>query len=288
MSLRLRFLNRYLRAVEKPLLERGDPEEIRRKFEIKATWLFPHPMGTTYEAGALGEVPVLWARAPGARRDRTLFYLHGGGYVYGSARSHRKMLARLSQLTGWQACLVDYRLAPEHPFPAQFEDAVAAFEALDTPAVIGGDSAGGGLALALHAAKQGALGCFALSPLTDLTFSGDSFDRNAARDVLLPVSRVAELTKMVMQGAPATDPRISPLYADFTGAAPVWMCCGDTEILLDDTRRMTGRLREQGVEATEVIAPDHPHVWPYFQGHIPEAMTTLKALAGWIRSLDAG
>lgn len=286
MSLRLRVLNRYLRAVEKPLLERGDPEEIRRKFEVKATWLFPQPPGTTYEPGTLGGVPVLWARAPGARRDATLFYLHGGGYVYGSSRSHRKMLARLSQLTGWQACLVDYRLAPEHPFPAQFEDALAAFGALDTPAVIGGDSAGGGLALSLHAATRDALGCFALSPLTDLTFSGASFHRNAARDVLLPVSRVAELTDMVMRGAPAADPRISPLFADFTGAAPVWLCAGDTEVLLDDTRRMAEALDRQGVPVTAVIEPDHPHIWPYFQGHIPEAMQTLRQLSTWITSLS--
>jgi acetyl esterase/lipase len=156
--------------------------------------------------------------------------------------------------------------------------------------ILGGDSAGGGLALALlgEVLRQGLpvpRGCFALSPLTDLTFSGQSLRSNAASDVMLPAGRAAEMAQIYLQGATADDPRASPLFADFTGAPPVWLCAGDTEILLDDTRRMAARLRAQGATVTEIIEHDLPHVWPYFHTLLPEARETLHALAAWIRSL---
>lgn len=289
-------LNTWLRYTEKPHLKRATmPSKLRRSFETKARLFFHPPRGTVYREENLAGMPVHWVRARGVSFDTAplLLYFHGGGYVFGSPRTHRAMLARLSALSGVPACLPDYRKGPENAFPAAVEDAVAVYEALAARpggVVLGGDSAGGGLALALlgEVLRQGLphpRGVFAFSPLTDLRFSGDSLRRNARADVVLPASATGHIVELYLQGAAATDRRASPLLGDYDGASPVWLTAGDTEILLDDTRRMAARLREQGVDVTEVIEHDLPHVWPIFHNTLPEAIATLTALAGWIKAL---
>ena len=129
------------------------------------------------------------------------------------------------------------------------------------------------------------LGCFAFSPWTDLTLSGESLTNNASTEVILPPERIAEGAEHYLGDAPADAPGASPLFADFEGAPPVWLSAGTTEILLDDTRRMAQRLRDQGVTVTEVIETDLPHVWPLFQTLLPEARATLREVAEWINSL---
>jgi acetyl esterase/lipase len=298
MSLRARLINVSLRLFEKRrLLNTEAPEDLRRGFERSARMLFHGPVGSRYDSGELGGVPGLKVTGPGVSGNRVLLYFHGGGYVMGSPATHKAMLARLSKLTGRLAWLPGYRKAPEHPFPAAIDDALVAYRALlDDVApgsiVIGGDSAGGGLALALlgEICRLGLpqpVGCFAFSPLTDMTFSGHSFIENARADVMLPVSRARDMEEMYLAGGDPTDPRASPLRAGFDGAGPVWLCAGDTEILLDDTRRMAARLRAQGVAVTEVIEHDLPHVWPMFQRLMPEAGKTLGDLARWITALSA-
>lgn len=291
MSLRRPLLNLTLRLREKRFLARvEDPQELRDRFEQVARLVFWPPRGSHFSSAVLDGVPVTWARGAGAAEDGpAIMYLHGGAYVFGSARTHRSMLARVSERTGLPACLPGYRLAPEHSFPAALEDALSAYIALsaERDVVLGGDSAGGGLALALLAEilKHGLrkpLGVFCFSPLTDLTFSGASIKANARADVLLPASRTGELAQMYMGNANPGDPRASPLFARFPGAPPVWVTVGDTEILLDDTRRMAERLREHAVEVTEVIERDLPHVWPIFCPVLPEATATLDGLADWI------
>jgi acetyl esterase/lipase len=236
---------------------------------------------------------ALWL---GRGDDRVVLYFHGGGYVFGSPRTHAAMLARLARHGGLRAVLPEYRLAPEAPFPAAVEDARTAWAALlargTAPGrvVIGGDSAGGGLALALlgDLLERGAplpAGVFAFSPLTDLGFSGASFAANAAAEVLLPAARAAEMAALYLQGADPLDPMASPLFADFTGAPPVLLMAGDTEILLDDTRRMADRMRRQGVAVCEQIARDLPHVWPLFWRYLPEGDAALRTVAAWIRRL---
>ncbi|WP_101067660.1 alpha/beta hydrolase [Roseovarius salinarum] len=300
MSVRRRLLNLALRLTEKPMLARiDDSVALRDSFEAKARFWFRPPRGAAFRDGALEEsghaVPVHWASVPGVREGPAILYFHGGGYVFGSPRTHRAMLARLSALTGLPACLPDYRLAPEHPFPAALDDALTAYRALaaEGPVILGGDSAGGGLALAVLAevarlSLPQPLGSFAFSPLTDLTFSGRSLRDNARADPMLPASRAGELAGMYLHGADADDPRASPLFADFAGAGPVWLTAGDTEILLDDTRRMARRLSGQGVPVACRIAPGLPHVWPMFPPRLlPEARETLLHLAGWISCLSS-
>jgi len=289
-------LNAWLRLVEKRRLVREtDPEALRRSFERNA-WLFFHaPRGTGFTRETVAGVPVQWVAARGVAWEAgpLLLYFHGGGFVFGSSDTHRAMLGRLSAEAGLPACLPDYRLAPEHPFPAAIEDALAVWRAVaDRPGgvILGGDSAGGGLALALlgEILRQGLpqpAGLFAFSPLTDFTFSGASLRKNAEADVVLPASRAEEIARLYLRGAAVDDPRASPLFVDFTGAPPVWLTAGDTEILLDDTRRMAERLRAQDVGVTEEILRDLPHVWPIFHNILPEARASLRDLAVWIRSL---
>mgnify|MGYP005838991781 CR=1 FL=1 len=305
-SLRARLLGLVLRLTEKRRLARvRDPLRLRRGFAWKARLLFPPPWGTRIASATLDGRRALWLRGPGvvapmadpSRIDDpskpVILYFHGGGYVFGAPETHRGLLARLSDATGFPGCLPDYRLAPEHPFPAAIEDALAAWRALaDRPGgvILGGDSAGGGLALAALAEglRQGLApprAAFGLSPLTDLTFSGMSLRDNARADAMLPADRANEITSMYLAGADPRDPRASPLFADFTGAPPVWLTAGRTEILLDDTRRMAARLRAQGIAVTAGIAGDLPHVWPFFPPWmLPESGQTLAVLAAWLKS----
>lgn len=296
MSFQKTLLNKYLRLTEKRQLAKvRDPHAQRRTFERKARLFFRPPRGTSYhDAGLAPNIPAQWVETVDVQSGPLILYFHGGGYIFGSPKTHRAMLAHLSQKTRLTACLPQYRLAPEHPFPTALDDALSAYiAAADRPEgiILGGDSAGGGLALALLAqilqrGLRPPIGVFAFSPFTDATYSGDSFASNAQVDVVLPAHRSRELAQMYLQGADPADPRVSPLFADFTGAPPIWLAAGDTEILLDDSRRLADRLVDQGVDVTCLVEPDLPHVWPIFQNILPEARQTMTELTGWITSLS--
>ena len=297
MSLRRRILNFALRWSEKPYLRRADPLDLRERFEKMARFWFRPPRGLTFTersfAAPSGQREALWIAPENPKANSVILYLHGGAFIFGSPDTHRAMLAKLAQLSGSMACLPRYRLAPEHPFPAGLDDALAAYQDLFEQGysadqiILGGDSAGGGLALALlHGliADDQPLpaGVFCLSPLTDLTFSGESWAFNVEKEVLLPAERASELVAMYLGENDATDPRASPLFRDFTGAPPVYLTVGDSEILLDDTLRMAEKLRQCGVDVSCDVAQDLPHVWPLCQGLLPEADASLAQIADWI------
>jgi acetyl esterase/lipase len=296
VSLRARALNAWLARVERPALARmpaHPPAKIRDRFETQARLFFRPPRGTRVAPISVAGLPALEIGRPQAT---PILYLHGGAYVFGSPRTHSGLLARLVARCDARAVLLDYPLAPEHPFPAAPEAALAAYRdmAAAGPVILSGDSAGGGLALALLA-EIGRLGfrpplmTFALSPWTDLTLSGDSMTANAGTDVLLPPRRIAQARDIYMNGADPADPRASPLFADFTGASPVHLWVGDTEILRDDARRMADRLRGQGVQTGLTEERKLPHVWPIFPAwQLPESASTLDEVARAIQtSLDS-
>lgn len=298
MSFVAHLLNGFLRLIEKPALARAtDPVKIRRRFDLNARLLFHAPRGIqmqwqTLEPATLEALEVL---PKGPRAQQVVFYLHGGGFLFGNPKTHAAMIARLVKRVGARAVLPRYRLAPENPFPAAFDDVRAAWDGLIASGVdprdivIGGDSAGGALALSLlgsllkdKAALPGAAFCF--SPLTDLTFSGQSIQNNAAIEALLPAAKAEELAQMYLAGHAADDPKVSPLRAAFEGAPPVWITVSDTEILADDARRMAARLRQSDVDVTYVEEQALPHVWPIFHNVLPEGRQTLDALAVWIKA----
>lgn len=288
MSLRLAILNVLLRRAVRPFVGRtGRPEDVRRHLAL-STRIFLHGPRVPQRVTEIAGVPCREFLPSGAG-DGTILYFHGGAYVAGSPETHRAMLSVLAAETGLRVVAPDYRLAPEHPFPAAFEDALAAADTLDpASSVIGGDSAGGGLALALlaHLTGQGRspAGCFAFSPWADLAATGASLIENADRDVILPATRMNELVGMILQGKDPKDHRISPLYADFRGAPPVLLSVALTEILRDDTLRLVARLEEQGVAVSLETLPHAPHVWQMLVGLLPETRASLERTAAFIRN----
>ncbi|WP_299592075.1 alpha/beta hydrolase [uncultured Tateyamaria sp.] len=272
-------------------MRRSDQATLRRSFASKARFLFHAPLSIRLATGTLAGAEALWvAPRRGPKPDVTILYFHGGGFVFGSPHTHGAMVAALAKRAGACAVLPRYPLAPEHPFPAALDHAIAAYHACRAqggPLVVGGDSAGGALTLSLlaHLLTEGEPlpdAVFSFSPLTDLTFSGASIRDNAEADVELPAERASKMAQMYLNGADETNPLASPLFADFTGAPPVWITVGDTEILLDDSRRIVGQMQGQGVNVTYVEEYDLPHVWPIFHNTLPEARRTLNTLAKWI------
>ncbi len=301
MGFRLTALNFFLRHVEKRHLDRDrDIVGMRRRFLTQSKYLFRDPpfalyLPTLLEYGGAA-VSGLWAQTAQANKQGIILYFHGGAYVGGAPDTHRAMLARLSGLTGLAAVLPAYRLAPEHPFPAATEDALTAYCALlargyrPETIVLGGDSAGGGLMLVLlhlicarDLPMPGA--AFAFSPWTDLMLTGASIRRNARADPLLPAERIRDLRDMYLAGADPADPLASPLFGTFAHAPAILIKVGDNEILLDDSKRMAANLRDQGVEIRLEIGRNLPHVWPIFQGFLPEADKALDEVAAFINAL---
>lgn len=292
MSLRAHLLRYLLRVIARPLMARTAKPDVARQRFLRAARLMFRPPPLSLIRTATGAAPGLWVQNT-PNGQGVILYLHGGGYLMGAPETHAAMLAELARRTGQRAFLPRYRLAPEHPFPAAFEDALAAWNRLlalgHVPGqiVLGGDSAGGGLALALlaHLCRIGQppAGTFAFSPWTDLTLTGASLRENALRDPLLPAERIEEVRALILgnsqTGSPA-DTRLSPLFATFPDPPPVQIHVAETEILRDDSLRLQGPLPGADIR----MAGDLPHVWPIFHNHLPEARDTLATTADFIRA----
>ncbi|MCX7560317.1 alpha/beta hydrolase [Sulfitobacter sp. F26204] len=299
MSLRARLLNGWLRRIEKPAMMRAaGPEQLRKRLELQARLFFHAPRGTQMQWQVLAHeqarIEALEVVPANLDTNLVVLYLHGGGFVFGSPQAYSALAGQLAQRLRARVILPRYRLAPEHPYPAALEDCRIAWNGLIASGVaadqivIGGDSAGGALALSLlgqlaQEAAQMPVATFCFSPLTDLSFASDSFHENAEKEAVLPAARAHEMAALYLDGQEETDPRVSPVFATFSGAAPVWLTVGNTEILRDDSRRMAEVLKRDGVDVTFVEEQDLPHVWPFFHNTLPEARKTLDVLTEWIR-----
>ncbi len=293
MTWQARAINRVCRlTIRRAFAGRGEPQSARKTLERLTALLFRPPPLSLVQPGAVGGLPGLWISCQ-PRTDAVVLYFHGGAYMFGSPKTHAAMLAGLAARSGGQVFAPQYRLAPEHAFPAAFDDAVAAWEGLlalgydPRKIVIGGDSAGGGLALALLAhllaTGQNPAGLFAWSPWTDLTLSGASLVTNAAREHILAAHRFTEARATILGGAKpqdAADPRLSPFYASFPSPPPVRIYVAETEILRDDSLRMRSRLPDAEIR----LLGDLPHVWPLFHTTMPEAREPLDETAAFIHS----
>jgi len=246
-----------------------------------------------------GPVPGEWVVHPRAEESRHLLYLHGGGYFFGSPRTHRLVAASLSARARARVFLPDYRLAPEHRFPAALDDAVAAFEWLvkerdvdPADVATGGDSAGGGLSLAmlmwLRDNDRPLPACWiGLSPWTDLTSSGDSIIHNEESDWMIPPALLPAVGRAYAGDEPLDHPYISPLFGSFEDLPPMLVHVGTTEVFLDDGRRVVNKARDAGVDAS--IAT-FPHMWHAFQALpvTPEARLSTIELGGFIQRHTRG
>lgn len=222
-------------------------------------------------------------------------YLHGGGFLVGSARLYRGLAGRLARASGSAVLVVDYALAPEHAFPAALDDALAAWRALvrtvgaQHPIWLAGDSAGGGLALSLAqqlcASDEKAPSALALiSPWTDLTASGDSVRDNAERDHYLSAHLLAPVAQTYLQGHDPRDPRASPLFGPMEALPPLAVHVCESEILRDDSLRLVNRVQHAGGVTRLRCYPDLPHVFHAFAPLIPEARRAIEDLAASLRA----
>ncbi len=267
----------------------------RRAQYDRAERVFPTPPDVKIESVMAPRRPAEWLTPPGARADAVLFYLHGGGYVIGSPRSHRHLAAALARAAGTRALLLDYRLAPEHPFPAALDDAVAAYEwllaagAAPDRVIIAGDSAGGGLTVAtLLALRDRRLprpaGGVCISPWVDLTNSAPSYRSKAAVDPIVTLEGIAQLTQAYLGGADPKLPLVSPLYGDLRGLPPLLIHVRSDEVLLDDARGLATRAREAGVDVTVREWPAMIHVWHWFQPMLDEADQAITEIGGFVKA----
>jgi acetyl esterase/lipase len=224
-----------------------------------------------------------------------VLYLHGGGYIFGSPKTHRQALIAMAKAFNGPVYGLDYRLAPEHPFPAAVEDAQRAYEWLlhqfpDSEIVLAGDSAGAGLAIATalgvreHGLKQAAA-LVGFSPYADLAVTGESVEANAKSCAMFTPRGVREAAAMYLAGANPRDPRASPLYADLTGLPPMLLFASRHEILRDDTLRLAERARAAGVKVEVVVRDRLPHVWPIFVALLPEAREAFATVARFARQV---
>jgi monoterpene epsilon-lactone hydrolase len=269
--------------------------ETRRSMAASERFVPPPPRGFETCSVEAGGVPAERVTPPALAGDRHLLFLHGGGFVGGSPRLYRNLTWRLAAAAGASLLCLDYRLAPEHPFPAALDDAVAGYRfLLETgadPRRIApiGDSAGGGLvfALLLRARDEGLPlpgMAVALSPWTDLALTGDSLRRNAATDPMIDADRVPPLVDYYLAGADPRTPYASPLYGDLAGLPPSLIQVGSDEALRDDAVRIAERLRAAGGRVVLEIWPRMPHVWHAFAPFVPESRRAIARIGAFLRN----
>lgn len=252
------------------------------------------PNGVTYDETLAGGVPALWATPDGAATRPVLLYFHGGGYCYGSIRSHRKLVGHLAKAARCRALSVDYRLAPEDPHPAAVLDAVAAYRWLvgqgigADEVVVAGDSAGGGIAVALllKAKAEGIAlpgAAVLLSPWVDLAMTAESLRTRVDVDVRQDPVGTAWCARQFLGGADARDPYASPLYGDLTGLPPLYIQAGDWDVLVDDSLRLAACARAVGVEVRLDLFPEMLHAHQMWAGNMPEADDAVARIGDYVR-----
>jgi monoterpene epsilon-lactone hydrolase len=285
-----------LQTVIKILTSAPVPETIegRRAAMETLAQLAPIPDDVQCQPVDAGGVPGEWIAAPNADADRVILYLHGGGYSVGSIKTHRELVSRISRAAGARALAIDYRLAPENPFPAAVEDATAAYRwLLSTGAdpaglAIAGDSAGGGLTVATLVALRDAgdplpAAAACLSPWVDLEGIGESMTTKADLDPMVSREELLEGAKMYLGDADPRTPLAAPLYADFSGLPPLLIHVGTAETLLDDATRLADRAKAAGVDVTLDIWDDMIHVWQAFAVMLPEGQQAIDCIGEFVK-----
>ncbi len=278
-----------------PLKEGTPLADLRAGYERLGA-MFAPPAGTEFTPVQAGGVPACWVRAEGvAASSPVLLYLHGGGYVIGSLKSHRHLMGRLSAAAGARVLGLDYRLAPEFPHPAALDDATAAYRwllasgGIDHKRIaIAGDSAGGGLTAAtlvkLRESRDPlpAAAVF-LSPWTDLAAEGKSLETKAGVDPMVQRKGLVEMAGHYLAGRDPKAPLCSPIYADLSGLPPFLVHVGTRETLFDDAERLAGRARAAGVDVTFEPWQDMIHVWHFFAPMLPEANEAIERVGRFLR-----
>ena len=272
----------------------GWPARRKRLDEIGTVW--PVADDVELSAADLNGVPGEYSIVPGSDPSSVLMFFHGGGYCSGSIKSHRRLVTEAGRLAKIRTVAVGYRLAPEHPFPAAYDDALTAWRFLRDQGIaaahvaIGGDSAGAGLTLALISqlrdAHEELPACaWLVSPWTDLTMSSSSLVSKAAIDPLIHKEYLNELAEAYLpSGVGRKDPRVSPLYADLRGFPAMLIQAGSDETLLDDAIRLAAQAGAADVAVTLEIWPHMIHAWPLWNAHLEDGRRALASAGSFIQS----
>jgi len=279
-----------LRSKPRPV---GWPERRKRLDEVGAVW----PVADDVELTAvdLNGLPGEYSMVSGSDPSRVLIFFHGGGYCSGSIQSHRRLVTEAGRAARMRTLAVAYRLAPEHPFPAAYDDALTAWRFLRNQGIaaahiaISGDSAGAGLTLGLvgrlRDGHEELPACaWLISPWTDLTMSGSTIASKAAVDPLIHREYLNELADAYLPaGMDRRDARVSPLYADFRNLPPMLIQVGSDETLLDDATRLAGRAGAADVAVTLEIWPQMIHAWPLWNARLEDGRCALTRAGEFIR-----
>ena len=267
----------------------------RRTAFVPGDRLHPIPDDVLVTEADAGGVPAHWLAAPGADVGRVLLFLHGGGFEFGSLRSDGELAARLGRASGMRVLFPEYRLAPEHPFPAAIDDVLTAWrwlradqELSATSTAVAGDSAGGGLAVALLVATRDAgealpAAAVLMSPTVDLTSSGPSMTERADQDPISTPAMLRQFAADYLAGADPKTPLASPLFASLAGLPPLLIQEGTADVLLSDSERLAKAAAEAGVDVTLQIGEGLPHVYQLLLG-TPEAAEATEEIGKFLRT----
>jgi epsilon-lactone hydrolase len=269
-------------------------DELRHMFE---QWerITGEPGGVDYIETDAGGVPAMWAVPKSCAQDRVLLCAHGGGYVLGSMYTHRKVYGHAAKAIGCRALIVHYGRAPENVHPGPVNDMARSYKWLldqgirPGHAALIGDSAGGGLAVTtiLRAREQGLplpAATMPLSPWLDMDATGETFETNAARDLIVTRDLIQGMAGTFLgEGSNRRDPLANPLHSDLKGFPPIYIQTGADETLLDDSRKLADLARNSGVEVTLEIVPEMQHVFQFLAGTAPEGDAAIRRLSDWVR-----
>ncbi len=302
MSIQNFFINRFLKSRRAASLRLSPTQRLRQGRKFLSRDYGKGLPSVTQRADVIAGVPVEWVEPKALSQDARApicVYLHGGGFIAGSLSSHRDMATHLAHMAQVRMLMVDYRLAPEHPFPAAHQDAMAVYQELLGRGVVasqllmGGDSAGGNLALATAQTLRDAglplpRGLVLFSPWLDLTHQGDSIASNEAKDAMLHRQLLVDALAMYAPTALASNPKISPLLGSLSGLPPTLTVVSLSEILRDDALRLHQQLQAAGGDSTCLQWKHTPHAFPVMARLLPEARDALRQTAGFMARVLRG
>lgn len=290
------FLYWQIRLLIRPILAPWAPVWLQRAWTALGGMTIKGPRGIAVTSVDMSGVPGHRITPAGSQAGRATLYLHGGGYVIGGLGSHGKIAAHVAHAASSTVFFPDYRLAPEHPFPAALDDALAAYRWLlaQKPAqlVVAGDSAGGGLALALAMSIRDAglpppAALVLISPFTDLTLAGASHASHAQRDPMLRRSWLAACAALYAGAKPQTDPLLSPAFGDLSRLPRMLILVGSEEILLSDAEQLAHAAQQAGTAATLRCQDGLWHDFPLWAGMLPQAQTALAEVGPFLEAAHA-
>ncbi len=255
---------------------------------------FPAAADVHFAPLSIGKLSAAWVHAPGCSRDRVILFFHGGGYISGSFHSHQDLIGRLAKATGCDILAVDYRLAPEHPFPAALEDALLSYDYLRKQKIspanifVAGTSAGGGLALSLllklldrrEVLPRGAI---CICPWVDLALTGKTLKSNEGKD-LIHEKNIKRAASVYLAGHNPKDPLASPLYGNLEGLPPLLIHTGMREVFLDEIEQFAKKAKESGVKVELQKFEEMIHTWHLFAAMVPEGQKALEKIGEFVRS----